>query len=375
MNEHDVGVAAVGDVLDINTWSNIPYFFFTTGKERDIFSQPWRLDLSVFANSRKVWNAKQLLLGRGTGGYQYSDEFIQTCEGQIPPEYFQATVISFNQAFPRAESVKRAGGRIFYYIDATLHDLFNSKLYNIKIPGRMKAAAIEQETVNYKLADGVVTMGSWSFDTLRDFYKLDPSKVHQVLPGANVIVPDDFKPKSFSGKIGVDKELILGFVGKDWKRKGLPLLVDVRDILQSLGIKTKVVVIGNAPDELKDRDGVIDSGYINKHTDTRKFIDAVSSCDFGCLFSSSEALGISTLEFIRLGVPVMGFYHQGLKDTLLDGASLRFNLDDNAQTIADTIASVVRDNARMSSLKGEAIRQSNSVTWNVCVDKWKSIIR
>jgi len=372
--EKGIDVAAVGDVLDINTWSNIPYFFYKAGKEAGIFSRPWRLDVTPFTTPRIVWNAKQVMLGRGAGGFQYSDEFIDACEKQVPSEYFSSTIISFNQVFPRAASVKKANGRIFYYIDATLHDLFNSDVYNIRIPARMRSIALETETRNYQQADGIVTMGRWAQEALFDFYKIDRSKVFQVLPGANIDVPSDFHPKPFTDGAGTSRDLTLGFIGKDWQRKGLPLLLDVRDKLQASGLKTKVVVIGNMPEELKDREGIVYGGFIDKESDTQRFIDIVSGCDFGCLFSSSEALGISTLEFLRLGVPVMGFDHQGLKDTLIDGASLRFNINDDATVVARTISSVVQSD-QMQFLKEEAIRQRNSVTWNVCVNKWADIIR
>jgi glycosyltransferase involved in cell wall biosynthesis len=369
-----IGIAAVGDVTDINTWSNIPYYFFKAGESGNYFTEPWKLDLSAFRTSRTAWNMLNAVTGRGIGGYQYSKDFLDKAEQQIPPEYFSSTVISFNQVFPRASSVRQSGGRMFYYIDTTLHDLFNTDQYGINIPERMKQFALKQEQHNYEQADGVVTMGRWSHESLINHYSIQPNKIHHILPGANLALPGDFSAMGFASGAGTSRELRLGFVGKDWKRKGLPLLLDVRDCIVATGLKATVVALGNAPAELNRREGIEFSGFIDKRTDIDRFVATISSCDIGCLFSSAEALGISTLEFLRVGVPVAGFYHQGLKDTLVDSASLRFELNDSAKTIADRIVSIVRDERTLRSLKENAMLNSSRVTWDACVEKWKKVI-
>ena len=75
-----VGLAAVGDVLDINCWSNIPFYLFKAGRKASLFDEPWSLDMSKFTVSRIAWNARQLLLGKGKGGYQYSKDFLDKAE-------------------------------------------------------------------------------------------------------------------------------------------------------------------------------------------------------------------------------------------------------------------------------------------------------
>ena len=37
-------IAVIGDVSDINCWSNIPYYFFQAGKDQSLFENPWKLD-------------------------------------------------------------------------------------------------------------------------------------------------------------------------------------------------------------------------------------------------------------------------------------------------------------------------------------------
>jgi glycosyltransferase involved in cell wall biosynthesis len=369
-----IGVAAVGDVLDINTWSNIPYFFYTTGRKQGVFSEPWRVDVSRFSFSRMRWNALQVLLGRGPGGFQYSPGFIEACERQIPREYFSSTVISFNQVFPRASTIRACGGEIYYYIDTTLHDLFREESYGIHIAPTMKELALKQEKENYANAVAVVSMGKWVHKSLADIYELPPASIHHILPGANIDSPETSSIRPFIPGAGIERDLILGFVGKDWRRKGLDFLLDVRDSLAAMGIRSVVRAIGNSPDEFKQREGFEYTGFINKQVDGPGFIDAVSSCDFGCLFSKAEALGISTLEFLRLGVPVMGFNTHGLSDTLIDGASLKFEPETSAKAVAEMLASVVRDTKSLKALKETAVQKRELVDWQTTIKKWEHLL-
>ena len=116
------------------------------------------------------------------------------------------------------------------------------------------------------------------------------------------------------------------------------------------------------------------TGFIDKRHNQKEFVEAISSCDLGCLFSSTEALGISTLEFLRVGVPVAGFYHQGLKDTLMEGASLRFAPTSSAIEIADGIEGLIRNNDYQEMLKQMACRYSEQVTWDQCIVHFQNLL-
>ena len=370
-----IGIAALGSVQDINCWSNIPYFFFKQGFEDGIFNDPWNLDLSDFGVSRKYWNLLNLLCFNKPGGYQYSASFLNKAESLIPAHYFSQTIISFNQVFPRAETVKSAGGKIIYYIDMTLTDLFLDPSYNVKIGHKMKRVAIEQETKNYKLADMVITMGRWPIETLRTNYGMSETKLGHIRPGANLFLKSGWKGSSFKHGAGLDRELVLGFIGKDWERKGLGILIEIKRELHRRGFKVKLKIIGNCPIEWQHELGVEFLGLINKMVEADKFVNEIATCDIGCLFSKGEALGISVLEFLAVGVPVAGFFHQGLKDTLLPGASIRFMLDESIVTISDKFQEFITDSNYQHNLKTRAEELSSTVTWKSCIDSWSKTLK
>jgi len=367
-----VGVAAVGDVLDINCWSNIPYYFFTTGVKHKVFHQPWRLHTNQLKIHRYLWNARQFLIHGQTGGFQYSDYFLDLAERQIPSGYFGDTVISFNQLFPRALSLSSKGGRVYYYIDATLYDLFHLPGYAIRVPEKVKQRAIALEKENYAHSEAVVTMGRWIHKTLREVYQVPDHKLFHILPGANFVLPQDYL---FPRKNDDNNRLVLGFVGKDWKRKGLVLLRQVQQIMQQKGYEVIIKVIGNCPEELLHASDIQYCGFINKQTDTEKFINEIASCDIGCLFSTDEALGISVLEFLRVGVPVAGFFYQGMEDTLLEGASFRFSPSDSAESIALAFEKFLLDNNLRNIMNQKARDYSQYVTWDRCIEEWKQLLQ
>src|SRR5690606_40931811 len=133
--------------------------------------------------------------------------------------------------------------------------------------------------------------------------------------------------------------------------------------LAKRGYKVKIRLIGSRPSDLEENGTIEVTGFIDKHSQMERFVHLVSTCDIGCLFSTSEALGISTLEFLRTGVPVAGFYHQGLKDTLLKGASFRFKPDARPEEEADGFEQFIRNDDLRPELQGEAWNYSNEVTW------------
>lgn len=369
-----IDIAAVGNVADISCWSNIPFYFFQEGSKRGIFGHPWNLPLSQFSDSRKYWNLLSLLCLNRPGGYQFSKAFLDKAESLIPAEYFTNTIISFNQVFPRAETVQKAGGKIIYYIDMTLTDLFKDKSYGVHIGSGIRKMALQQELTNYNLAERVITMGNWPLKTLTEIYHLPQAKLGFVLPGANLTIEPDWEPVPFKPGAGRTRDLVLGFVGKDWERKGLGVLIELKAALEVRGFKIRIKVIGNCPEIWKVQDGVDFLGVINKINEGARFISEIAACDIGCLFSKGEALGISLLEFLAVGVPVAGYYHQGMTDTLLPGASLSFQLDDSLVKIADRFETYINDSACQLALKNNAIARQGSVTWKSCLDNWLPIL-
>ncbi len=359
-------LAAIGDAADPATWSGIPYHFGAAAVAAGWQIEPWRLDLARFRWPRRQWNLGQLLRFRRSGGYQYSAEFLDTAEAQVPRELKSGRILSFNQFFPRARTLARHGGKLVLYIDATFPRLLDRYGFARDMDRRTADEALRAERENLAAAEIVVAFQQWTADSLVQECAVDPAKIRVVLPGANLIPDAPIEPRVKAGVAGTDRPLVLGFVGKDWKRKNLPFLVDVARKLVAMGVKTEVHCAGGCPAELR-RDPLVKwVGFLDKQHDPAGFIRFLQGCDVGCLFSLSEASSIAVLEFLRVGVPVAGFVVDGMGDLLLPGAAVRFAPVASAGEVAENLADAAGSD-RMRRLRAGAAEAMPVVTWERCL--------
>jgi glycosyltransferase involved in cell wall biosynthesis len=168
------------------------------------------------------------------------------------------------------------------------------------------------------------------------------SKVHVVPAGANLeeallrSLPTSLQPAppSFA------EPLRLGFLGKEWQRKGGPLLLQVAEVLSARGIPTVVRAIGPSAESLPAHPCLQPLGFLDKRHDTARFVAELRSWHFGTLFSDAEAFGISNRECLRLGVPVISHAVGGIPSTLPDeGCGQLFPPHPTPNAVADWIAS------------------------------------
>ena len=113
-------------------------------------------------------------------------------------------------------------------------------------------------------------------------------------------------------------------------------------------------------------------GFVNKKNESDKFIEELQQCHFGTLFSDKESLGISSLEFLRCGVPIIGFNHQGIADTLHPKASISLEFNESVTSAANKIyQSFCNDYDR---LRKGAEHISPFLTWQRAVNEIFSLI-
>jgi glycosyltransferase involved in cell wall biosynthesis len=367
-------VAAIGDVADINCWSGLPWHFAHAAQRKGERAVPWRLEMGKFGSARRGWNIGQLLRGRGLGGYQYSSAFLEKAEATIPFDHWHGRVVTFNQHFPRSRSVAERGGSLMHYIDATFASLCGTGGLAARLPARVRSDALALECENYARSERVVTMARWAAESAIRDCGAPKSKVATILPGANFNLPPDYSFPKKSGQAGRDRPIKLGFVGKDWRRKGLPFLLQVRSQLERMGSPATVSCAGFCPPELMREKGMEHVGFIDKKKDPARFLAFLTDCDVGCLFSEAEPLGISTLEFLHAGVPVTGFMVGGIVDTVPPDAGFRVRAQATAEEVASMLREAFRDESTIEKYRSAARRWSPLVTWERCVDEWNELL-
>ncbi|MBL9156720.1 MAG: glycosyltransferase family 4 protein [Verrucomicrobiales bacterium] len=366
-------LCAVGSVTDVSTWSGIPFHFWEESRRTGFATGACEVDLGKLRLARLVWNAGRRLRGLATGGFQYSGWFLDKLEAQIPADRWQDEIITFHQHFPRTRTVVAHGGGLNHYLDAPFAALATGRGLDLKLPDDVVKRALELERENYAGSKRVILMARWAAEVMRAECGVAEETLHVILPGANLNLPEDWDFPVPEGRAGKERPFTLGFVGKDWRRKGLPLLIEVMENLQRRGWKTRVLVIGEAPADLRSVPGVEFAGYLDKRTSNREFLERLSGCDVGCLFSEREALGISTLEFLRAGIPVAGFEHEGTADTIPPDAGFRLMRGSSAVEIADRFEEYLQDEARQADCRERSRRWSPLVTWRRCLEEFAEL--
>ena len=260
-------IVAVGDAAEPGVFSGIPHALLTAGRRNGFLAAAAPLPLGWYRRTRLRWAAGRLLRGRAPVGFQYSPAFLNRAERALPAGTLGGTLLSNSQHFPRAASVRAAGGAIDYYLDATAAQLTSGRGLDVRLPADMRRFLLETERANFAAAGRVVTMSRWTARSAVEECGADPAKVTAILPGANLDLPDDWQFAAAPGAAGVDRPAVLGFVGKDWARKGLPVLCDARDELARRGVPAVVRAAGYAPKALARRAGVEFVGFLDKRRD------------------------------------------------------------------------------------------------------------
>ena len=288
---------------------------------------------------------------------------------QIPGRLLATDIITFHQHIPPFDAVARAGGSLNFYFDATYAQLFASYGLDRSIAEETRREAIAYEKEAYAAARRIIVNQSWAYRSLVTDYGLGPEKCTVILPAANYPVYPGLRPEPES-RAGRERPFVLGFIGKDWRRKGLVFLGEVAARLRSRGWKTAVRAIGFPPGEIETAEGIEALGFIDKRT---RFAPFLHGCDVGCLFSRAEAAGTAVLEFLGVGVPVAGFTVNGLADLIPDSAGLRFAEGTTVQEAADIFHGYLSDEARQARMRAAARRLAPMLLWERSVREFREL--
>jgi glycosyl transferase family 4 len=288
-------LVAYGDVNHVSTWGGIPYFFLQAGLRNGLFQAGIALHPERFSNRRLLWNALRPLTFDRPGGFMYSSAYLRALWADRRAPTGITEYVSHFQPLPPPDAVREP---VSYYIDATLHQYF--EVYGRRPGKRIQAEALAREKQAYLAARFVVCMSRWCAEDVKAFYGVPPEKVRVILPGANIGEASVPATTVWDGKLS---PLRLGLIGVDWERKGGPVLLDVAAKLQRMG-SVQVVVIGPKASTLPSHPALRAMGFIDKARELSRFEEIVRSFHFGCPLSHAEASGFSTLECLRLGVPV-----------------------------------------------------------------------
>lgn len=359
-------LVANGDVTSLSTWSGIPYFFLQAGLRNGLFARGVSLHPERLRGARLLWNATRPFVLQRPGGFQYTAAYLSRLWEQAGTEADE-----WVSHFPLLPPHGRVEQPVSYYIDATLQQNFEDYGFRRIVSARVMREALARERDAYQSARFVVCMSRWAAASVRAFYEVPEERIQVVLPGANVEEEALPSLRPWSGSLS---PLRLGFIGKEWERKGGPALLDAATLLTKLGHQVEVVVIGVPADALPTHPALRPAGFVDKRKDLPRFVELLSSLHFGCLLSRVEALGISTLECLRMGVPVIGTKVGGIPDAIPEGAGLLVPAERTAEHLADKLDEILREPHRYATMRDRAAAVAPACSWARTAAEFKVLL-
>ncbi|MCT0229494.1 glycosyltransferase family 4 protein [Synechococcus sp. CS-1324] len=359
-----------GDATDPATWSNIPYFLLQAGITSGWLQSGISLHPEPLKGRKRLWNLAQLIRTGKAGGFQYSPLYAQTLFQQAGLQNFKGSLLSHYPFLPPLPWP--SSQRVDFYIDATTRQIFDDYGLGDPISASFRAEALTRERLAYQQAGSVICMAQWTANSVINDYGIDPAKVHVVPGGANL---DEARLAELAEPASPplpseEAPLRLGFLGKDWPRKGGPFLLTVAEALQRQGIPSRVRAIGVDPARLPHHPLLEPLGFINKQTDTPRFVAELRSWHFGALFSSAEAAPRSNLECLRLGVPLIAHAVGGIPSTLPDaGCGQLFPAHPSASEVANWLVDRLTPYQRYLAWRAALAPRWREFTWAAAVEQ------
>ena len=357
-------LVANGDPRKLATFSNIPHFFLKAGMKNGLLHSGVVLRPEELRTRRFLWNALRPLTLDRPGGWTYSQRYARTVWPRREVDGEVEEYISHYQLLPPRDAVREP---ITYYIDATMRQWFDE--YGYRIGRRVRADALAREREAYLSARYVVGMSDWCAEDVISSYGVPREQVRTILPAANIDEESLPPAEEWNGELS---PLRLGLVGIDWERKGGPLLLEAASILGRMGHDVEVVVVGPDPSRVPAHPALRALGYVNKGRDVRRFVEIVRSFHFGCLLSRVEASGFSTLEYLRLGIPIITTAVGGIVDP--KDAGLRFPLAADGEQIAEALLEVLADPDRYATMRKAAARDGVEFRWDRTAKEMLSLL-
>jgi glycosyltransferase involved in cell wall biosynthesis len=266
----------------------------------------------------------------------------------------------------------------YFYIDASLGEYFSyyRPFDTAKFDEAAMLQAMASERDGYAACRKLVVMSRRTAAYIARHYDVPQSKIHIVPPGANI--PERLLEK-FEQSLGRcrrpnGKSFVIGFIGLYPERKGLPTIADAVQLLRQAGYDVHLHIIGKCPPEIAQRDGVTHFGLIDKRVDMDRFIDVVRNVDLGCMLSRAELTGIAYLEFLRMGIPVIGTDVGGTPDIIELGAGQLVAPEFSGGDLAQCVAHMMDEPDRLAELQEQAWRSRHNASWRRAVHELEAVL-
>lgn len=371
-------VACLGNSADAEAFGGTPFHLFEAGQQAGLFTAALDLRLAppqLRGIAKGIRALGRFSRGLGVFGDQYSEDYIDSSWASFPEH--DCSILNIFQLYPE-RIIDNVHIDKWFYIDQTLRQLFEN--YPNRRPSRRYLADIvRREQQQYQVASGIIATSEWARRSLVEEYAVNGSKVFVVARGANVYrAQASAAVRSTPKQRDPNAPLVLVFVGKEWKRKGLDRLIDGLLWARERGANIHLNVIGPRRAEItgvrRYVDGITWHGPINKAREFDRFWGILEGSHVGCLLSSAEAGGISLREFHLAGLPVIAPAVGGAPEFAIPEACNLVDPSASPAEIGLLIERLCRDQQLLLRQTNCAFQSRSRMTWDYAVREMQAII-
>jgi glycosyltransferase involved in cell wall biosynthesis len=192
-------------------------------------------------------------------------------------------------------------------------------------------------------------------------------RIHTVYAGVNLTLPTvTAAPK---------KDPVVLFIGRDFERKGGPLLLRAFEQVRRRVPAAKLIIAGSTP--RVDQPGVEVVGFIDKHSANgeARLIELYRRASVFTMPSHFEPFGIVYAEAMHFGVPCVGVDHCAMPEIVSHGVTGLLVPPDNDHALAQALIYVLRNRAEAALMGEAAITKARRLfRWEVVAGKMTTII-
>lgn len=311
--------------------------------------------------SRLMWQVRRLASFKRPSGFTMSSSCLSAVWDREEAFPSGSVILSTFALMSRRflDRVERGELEINFYIDAAFQEYVSTYGEHKQIDPQMAQKAFLLEERGFRLAKNVFTFCDASAHFIQKQYGI-PAKA--VLPGPNISYPIVEHVIRTKRRTTFDP-FVITFVGMDWQRKGLPRIARAVADLRSKGHDVVLRIIGDAPPDIVSQPGVEFIGRIDKAKDMLRYATLVHNSDLGILMSEAEAFGLSPLESLALGVPVVSTDVGGMPDYVTSEVGILLDPATSFVELANRLETLVLRSPEWQALARAAEKYGRDISW------------
>jgi glycosyltransferase involved in cell wall biosynthesis len=262
-----------------------------------------------------------------------------------------------------------------WMLDRTVLDL---------VPGEFAEPFIANTEATVRSASFVIVPSEYTRRGLTDGFGFPEDRVHAVPHGVDA---GTFSPSRKGGralaaaKLGEDRPYVLFASIPSIAHKNLPVLKEAVARLAARGMPHALVIAGGTaggePSELLDEIAAGPPGHPGRvawlgHVGDGALAGLMAEADAFCLPSAFEAFGLTALEAMACGAPVVVSNAGALPEVVADAGVLS---DPTPEALEAALLRVLTEKDLAGSLRAAARARAEKMTWERTADGWLAVLR